>query len=833
MINKSLLFVIFFLLSLLTYGQNTNTLVKGVVTDSVTNETIPYATIKVLAKDNPATMIKAVASDDNGAFEVTVNKSGDYLLSISSLGKGTLNIPFEVKGQKSVDLGKLNMKDDENALSEVVISADKPLVKVDLDKITYSMETDPEAKTNNVLDMLRKVPMVTVDGEENIQLKGSTNFKIYMNGKPSNMVSNNPKEVLRGMPANTVKDIEVITDPGAKYDAEGVAGIINIITQKQTSMGGYTTTLSSGVNSFGGVHGGIYLMLKYGRVGFTGNYNYNRYKNPRGNYSSFREDYNDFNTKYLYQNGTNKGNGNGQYGNGELSFELDTLNLINISFNRFEGRHKNYSDWITELQNGNHDTMYEYSRNGYSKGTFGGTGINVDYQRTFNKKDQLLTSSYRYNYNPNDSESDNDYKGINDPTNRFTRHDRQFTDANMKEHTFQIDFTTPFGKMHTVEAGVKYIIRLNKSNSGYDDLDLSSGIWIPRPVMPDNEFKHRQDIVAGYAGYSLKWQKWGFKTGLRYEATWLDAEFPIDENRNFKNDYSNVVPSVTATYQLKPTQTFRLGYNMRISRPGIWQLNPYENTSDSSYIRRGNPELDAEKSHSLSLNYSYFNPKLNINTNLSYNFADNSIQSITELINGVNYTTYDNIGKRKNVYLSVYVNWSITNKLRLYSNLGGSYTDIRTNNDENLSNHGFNTNLYAGLQYNLPKDWDLYANAGYFSPQINLQGKGSSFNYNVFRIQKGFLDKRLIISAFAFSPFAKNMSFKNTENRNTDYYFESNNEYRRRQFGIRVSFRFGELKTQLKKTRRSIVNDDMSGAGGGQGSAGGQGSGQGGGGQQQ
>jgi len=832
MINRCLLFVIFSFISVLTYSQSAGTLVKGIVSDSLTNETIPYATIKVLDKDNPSVMIKAVASDDKGAFEVSITKNGEYILSVASLGKETFSMPFEIKGEKTLNLGTLNIKDDENALSEVVISADKPLVKVDLDKITYSMETDPEAKTNNVLDMLRKVPMVTVDGEENIQLKGSSSFKIYMNGKPSNMVSNNPKEVLRGMPANTVKDIEVITDPGAKYDAEGVTGIINIVTHKQTSMGGYTATINSSVNSFGGVGAGVYTMLKYGKVGFTGNYNFDRYKNPGGSYNSFREYYGSDNAKYLYQNGSSENNGNGQYGHGEFSFELDTLNLINVSFNRFEGRGKNYSDWIEEMQDNNHITGYKYSRDSRGKNTFGGTGINFDYQRTFSKKDQLLTSSYRYNYNPNDSESDNDYKGIVDPTNRFTRHDRQFSDANMKEHTFQIDFTTPFGKMHTIEAGAKYIIRLNKSNSGYEDLDGSNN-WIPRPVIPENKFEHRQDIVAGYGGYSFKLGKWGLKTGLRYEATWLEAKFPIDETRNFKNDYSDFVPSLTATYQLKPTQTLRAGYNMRIWRPGIWQLNPYTNTADSSYITQGNPRLDAEKSHSISLNYSYFNPKFNMNVNLSYSFTDNSIQSISEIREDqvtkrqVTYTTYDNIGKSNNVYFSTYFNWSITNKLRLYSNLGGSYTNIKTNNDQGLSNHGFAANIYAGLQYSLPKDWSVYANGGYSSPYISLQGKGSSFNYNVFRVQKGFIQNRLNISVFAFSPFAKNMSYKSKETRNPNYYFERNNEYERRQFGVRVSFRFGELKTQIKKAQRGIVNDDTQGGGGGQGA------GQGGGVQQQ
>lgn len=822
MSKKCFLLVIIASISVLTYAQTGNIAIKGKVIDSLTNETIPFATIKIVDKADPS-QVKAVASDDKGSFTLTMNKSGEYILSAQFIGKKTAFKPFSIKAEKTIDLGDIVMMDDENSLSEVVVSADKPLVKVDLDKITYSMETDPESKTNNVLDMLKKVPMITVDGEENIQLKGSSSFVIYLNGKPSNMITNNPKDVLRGMPANTVKDIEVITDPGAKYDAEGVAGIINIVTQKQTSTNGYTATLNSSADTFGSFGGGVYTMLKYGKIGFTGNYNVNKRKNPRGEYHSYRNDLlPGGNNRYLYEDGTSKNNMLGQFGSGELSFEIDTLNLINVSFNRFEGRGKNYSDWISEMQNQNYDILEKYSRNGKGKNTFGGTGINVDYQRTFNKKDQLLTSSYRYNYNPNDSESGNNYKNI---VNYRDSANRQYSDAHMDEHTFQIDFTTPFGKLHSIETGLKYIIRLNRSNSGYEDLDMTTGIWNPRPDEPMNEFKHRQDILGAYGGYSLKWKKWGFKTGLRYEATWLDVKYPIDQSYNFDTDYSNLIPSVTATYQLKPTQTFRLGYNMRISRPGIWQLNPYFNDSNPNYIRQGNADLEAEKSHSISANYSYFNPKFNMNMNMSYRFANNSIQSVTSIIeggdyDGASYTTYDNIGKNRNIYLSAYFNWSITNKLRLYSNLGGSYVNIKANNESNLSNHGFGANVYAGAQYSLPLDFTVYANGGYFSPHIMLQGKGSTFSFHSFSVQKGFMDKRLNVSIYANSPFMKDRTFKNTQETDT-YYFRSENQFKQRMVGVRVSFRFGELKTQLKKTKRSIVNDDVQSGGQGESGQGG------------
>lgn len=811
-----------------SYGQNSaaNVSIKGQVVDSLTNETIPYATVRVSAKATPQTILKALATDDNGKFQMSMNQKGEFLLFVEFLGKNTVMKPITIASERVIDLGKIPMGDNSQTLSEVVISATKPLVQVDLDKIVYSMEDDPEAKTNTVLDMLKKVPMVTVDGEENIQLKGSSSFKIYMNGKPSNMITNNPKDVLRSMPANTVKEIKVITDPGAKYDAEGVVGIIDIITQSNSSMGGYNATLNGRVDDRGGYGVGGYLMLKYGKIGFSGGYNFSEWKRPWGTSTSYRETLADvYNEKYLYNNGRSKNNSKGQYGSGELSYEIDTLNLINIGFSRYHGNGKSFSETVVEMQDADRNTDYRYDNNSNGRNTYGGTDLKADYQRTFKKKDQLLTASYLYSYNPNDSKSYSDISNIvnagNLPDDASTN--RQFSDANMKEHTFQVDFVTPFGKIHNVEAGVKYILRMNKSNSGRENLE-ASGEWIPEENYADR-FKHEQDIVAAYGGYNAKFSKWGVKTGLRYEATWLDAKFPLKDEQNFKVDYSNLVPSATVTYQIKQSQNIRIGYNMRISRPGIWQLNPYVNSTDPQNIRIGNPELDAVKSHSLNANYGFFTPKVNLNVNMSYNFENNGIEDVSVLENGVVTTTPQNIGKRKNLRMSAYINWSPNQKIRLYSNMSGGYVDIKTNTapsyqGQKTSNNGFTGNIYAGGQYSFPKSLRFYVNAGYYSPWIGLQDKGSSFSYYSFSVSKGFMNDKLNFRAYAQNPFKKNREFRN-ETTTPMFYMESISNSRMRSFGVSVSFRFGEMKEQIKKTRRSISNDDSMGEGSGQGQSGG------------
>lgn len=200
--------------------------VKGVLVDSLSNEGEPYSTIRISLKSNPAKPVKLAVTDTNGKFSERLVSPGTYLISFSSVGKRTVQKEFTVSDTKKVaDLGHIQMAEATEMLKGVEVVAQKPLVKAEIDKVTYSIEDDPDSKTNSTLEMLRKVPLVTVDGEDKIQVNGSSNFKVHVNGKPNNMMSNNPTEVLKSLPANSVKSIEVITDPGAKYDAEGVGGI--------------------------------------------------------------------------------------------------------------------------------------------------------------------------------------------------------------------------------------------------------------------------------------------------------------------------------------------------------------------------------------------------------------------------------------------------------------------------------------------------------------------------------------------------------------------------------------------------------------------------------
>ena len=279
---KCSLLLIMLVVSSLVAAQNAAPTfqIKGVLLDSLTQEGEPYATIKIVKKEAPANALKMLVTDMKGKFQEKVPGTGNFVMTISSIGRNTIVKDFTVKaGEKLVDFGTLYITDASNELGQVEVVAQKPLVKADIDKIEYNVQDDPDSKSNSVLEMLRKVPLVTVDGEDNIKVNGSSSFKVYVNGKPNNMMSNNPTEVLKSMPANSIKHIEVITNPGPKYDAEGVGGILNIVTVG-SGLEGYTATFSGNVSNMG-AGGGLFGTVKSGKLTVSARYNYNYNDRPR------------------------------------------------------------------------------------------------------------------------------------------------------------------------------------------------------------------------------------------------------------------------------------------------------------------------------------------------------------------------------------------------------------------------------------------------------------------------------------------------------------------------------------------------------------------------
>ena len=786
-------------LPLAAQNKSANYQVSGQIVEKITGNGVPFAT--VIIKNDSIKEKKALACNVSGQFSINLSAPNKYILTVSAVGYKEFSIPVNVSELKT-DLGKLSMEEGIE-LKEVVISAQKPLVKMDLDKIVYSMESDPEAQTNNTLEMLYKVPLVTVDAEENITVNGQSNFKVLVNGKSSSMMSTNLKEVLKSLPANTVKEIEVITNPSSKYDAEGVGGILNIITNKKTP-GGYNGSVSSGINSRGSINGSVYLATKIDKLSFSLRYYGNQFIQPKAENHTTSEYYNNTDYHYSSSNGNSSYKGLSNGFSGEASYEIDSLNLISLSFWGYQGSYKTNGSGETQYINITNDITRMYTSYLNNRDSYGYLSGNIDYQKTYKKPDKSLTFSYKLDNNPSTTRNSSDIFGV---INYPSYHQRSANDATGREQTFQTDYYDPLTEMHQLEGGVKFILRQNTSTSETyrnDTVRLDKG----------NDLDYNQYIMGAYLGYVLKLKKFSTKTGLRFERTWNDGVSKTSGiNTNFTNRLFNLVPYITFSLMPKPGQTIKLSYTQRLSRHGIWYLNPYVNDIDSMSINYGNPSLNAEVSHSSELGYTYFTPKFNFSATSSASFVNNSIESISKVLpNGATVTTYENIGKNQRFGLSLYISYRPSGKLNIYYNGSGSYSKLETNNGYAITNEGFSYSGSLGGRWTLWKDGSVNVNSGIYSPSIMLQGKSPAFYYTSIGVSQYLLKRKLMLSLSASDPFWYKKKYIFESN---DITFFTRNEYIQLAQTVRfnITYNFGKMDLQVKKARRGIQNDDLKSGG--------------------
>ena len=788
--------------------------IKGVVLDSLKAAPLGYVTIGV-RESGKKEALKSTYTKDKGTFEITGLAPKPYEVVVNYVGfrakvirvAGTAASPI-------VDLGRISLSPTSSQLKEVEVTAQKLLIKHDIDKITYDVEADPESKTITALDMLRKVPLVTVDAEDNIQLKGSGSYRVLINGKTSSLFVRDPKEVLKSMPANTIKNIEIITTPPAKYEAEGVGGIINIITVKK-SLGGYNGSVNAGASDPFAYHLGGYLTAKAGKFGFSGYYGHNYNASPTNESNLFRDDF--VRQTRLNQQGGNTNRGRFDYLDGNLSFELDSLNLItsNFSFKKSNNRN-NIFQQVTNTNYAGEPTL-AYTRLSNGRGGWNGYDIGLDYQRSFRKsKDQLFTLSYKFNNSGNDSYNAFSINTEGKPSVLSITNN----DGTTGEHTVQADYVQPIGKQ-TLEVGLKTISRLSNSDYSYANKEPDTDEYIIDPEQTNN-FDYRQDILAGYTSFGFKKGDWGLRVGARLEETIIKANFESSATAA-DQDYFNLIPSIALSRKLKDMKTLKGAYTQRIQRPGLWYLNPYENRIDPRNIYYGNPDLLAAISHAFDLSYSTMIKKSMINTSLSYNFTNNSIQQFTTLgADSVARTTYGNIGQNRRLGLSGNGNINVTKNLNLNMNANLSFVQLNgflnrtvdgVNVPAEVKNNGFTANVFAYAGYKFPKGFRASGNIGFNTPQVLLQGKSAGYMFNSFSVNKSLFKKEKgSINLSVSSPFQKNRRWFN-ELEDVNFYQSSENFYRMRRINVSFSYRFGKLKTDIARKKRGIKNDDVQGGG--------------------
>jgi hypothetical protein len=789
---------------LLAQNQDGLIRIKGVLKDSASTKSLAYVLVGVRESDKKD-LIKTVYTKEDGSFEITGLQGQGYELVISSLGFKSKIIPLQQfpATNAEVDIGEVGLAIAVSLLQEVEVTAGKKLVKQDIDKLTYDVEADPESQTAIVLDILRKVPMVTVDAEDNIKLKGSGNFKVLVNGRASSMFERNPKEVFKSMPASSIKSIEVITNPSAKYDGEGLGGIINIITHRR-SPGGYNGSVNLGLIQPKGYNGSSYLTAKAGKFGITNYFGTGFYTTPTTASNLFRNDV-ERKTR-LSQQGITNHQGDYRYHSLEGSFELDSLNLFTAYMYMNGGSYDSYLQQNVRNEKTTGLLLQDYIRIDDSFSKWNNYDLGADYQRGFhNHKERLLTFSYRFGNYTNNYNSDFTFE----PVFNF-RQPKGLTGntGNATEETWQVDYVQPIRKQ-TLELGVKSIHRSNTSAYKYLSYDTKESQYLLDPAL-SNSLNYDQEIAAAYSSLTIRLNKWSGKLGARWENTKVNANFHTSD-AVVDQGYFNFLPSAYLFRQLTEESRVKLSYNQRIERPGLRYINPYVNVIDPKNIFYGNPELEAAISHFIDVEFSADIKESFVTASMYYNFTNQVIQQFTILgPDDITRTTYGNIGENRRFGFNFYGNFPITKKLTLNINTNATYQWWNSIVGGKLvETEGPAGNATGNLSYNFGKNWRFNANFSYNSRLILVQGRSSGYINNSASVSKEFLRSRKASITFSASnPFQRERFVYSQLN---DPVFTQRQEffYIVRRFNASFNYRFGKLKEDIARKKRGIYNDDL------------------------
>lgn len=767
------------------------------VVDSASGQALENITVSLHTTSN--VFITNTLTKADGSFKFLLAQGSPYRMSIAAVGYTSRTIEVSPSDSTAINFGTILLKSKHTSLAAITVTGSKPLVKQEIDRLSYDLQADPESKSSSVLEMMRKVPLLSVDGEGNIELKGSSSYRILVNGKPSAMMDRNVKEVLRSMPAATIQKIEVITTPPSKYDAEGLAGIINIITNKKLPAG-YSGTINANVTApTGGPGGGASFSARKGKLGITAFTGGGIYNTP----STF--DYNERtspNALLSQQNQKEKDSRSAYFGT-EVSYEIDSLHLLSASFNKSGS---NETGNATQLSVSQGQALQQYQLTNANEGKGNSTDASLNYQLGNAKnKDELFTLSYRYYAYGYDNQSDIGFtQRLNYTEPAYQQNDK----GNSNEHTVQLDYVTKLKKVG-IEAGIKGIFRNNNSDFRYLQENGVNGIFELDPQRT-NQFNNTQNIYAAYNTYQFSLGSFNVKAGIRLEHTRIHADF-LTSQTTIAEQQLNLLPAIAFSYRVNTASTFNFGFMQRIQRPGIYQLNPFVNRSNPNVESSGNPELRPVVANAIQLGYS-LQKKVFVNISMDYTFFNSLINQVAVFDAATNITrsTYQNTGTARLLGANLNVNYPISKKWSFSTNSKVFYGQIKgMSGSTAISTSGLMYSIGANSGYRFEKGWRANASFNYKSPSFTLQRESNAVTNSSFSVSKELIANQLTFSFATNNPFSKYrtnttvLTGPEFEQYITDVsYFRS--------FRLSLNYSFGKLSQAVKKSTRTIKNDDVS-----------------------
>ncbi|MED9900885.1 MAG: outer membrane beta-barrel protein [Bacteroidales bacterium] len=710
-----------------------------------------------------------------------------------------------IAGAQQVDTtGFYSEKRD--TLKAAAVTVRRDLVTADADKLTYNVQADPKAEGSNLIDILRAVPMLSINGDEEVLLNGSNDYKVLVNGRSTGMLARNFNQLIKTIPASSIKEIQVITNPPVKYDAEGIGGIINIVLARRLKSG-YSGSLGANASTIGSVSGNGYLNAQLGKFTFSANASGMYYPTPKAhgvtdieNYSSDDHHYQrlDFTSDNPFYSGAFSL---------EASYEPDSLNLITLSgWTNFQKQLGEYditeSFWNTSRVKTIEMQQPTVRTNRYN--TFSGE---LAYQKTFRNDGGILTFSYAIDGNPNSTENDVIVVPI---LNYPDYHRHSFNTEHTIQQVGQIDYFATLQKTHQIESGAKYTLRSHVADSQDELWDYAEEKW----VIDDsnvNDLDYQQHIFAAYASYGYRFSKLTLKAGTRLEYTLnRGLSKSASGNLTFDNSNFNIVPYLNAAWKIDSRNTLSASYTRRLGRPSVTYLNPYI-FEESPYSKmHGNPDLRTVVSDALTLTYRTSGETWDLTARTYGSLCNNKIEYLSEVYpDGVKVSTYENAVTYNHINQMLSFNWNPGQRFSLQSSAQVGYNYFYAPS-LNQKNDGVEWAFDLSTNVVLWNGATAFASGSISGGETTLQRTyhGVDYAYSL-GLRQGFLQNRLVLSVSAIMPF-QNRYAAPVRDTYTDTYYQHNESWHNpRQFRLGVTWRFGKTTINFKHAKKTEVSDKL------------------------
>jgi len=698
--------------------------IKGEVIDKSKNLPVEFATISLFTKKDTA-IIGGTIADDKGAFVIQDLPFGRYFIKVNFIGykEKIIDSVFIRPNNTEVNLGKILLAENSEILNTVEVSAEKGNMQIGIDRKVFNVDKSIVSQGGNANDVLQQIPSVNVDMDGNVSLRGSGNVTVLIDGKPSSITGSSRQAILQQIPASSIESIEVITNPSAKYDPDGMAGIINIV-MKKNKLTGFNAGIVIGVGTRDKYNASANASYRTKKINIYANYGY-RLDNRFGNGYSIRKNLLADTTFTLKEtSSSNKRNISHNIKTG-LEYYINDKNTIGASVLYNTGNEYSPQKLLFEEFDENNLFVGGYSRDVTDNGSSGNIDYSIDYRKQFSKPKQELVFTGTLSDSKGKKISNyNQYNYLliyaplgNSPLNQLI----ETTDKN-KITVIQLDYTNPFKNQSKLETGLKTTLRTIDNDFYSQSFNYSENILKDDSLL-NNHFIYNEQVYAAYTTYAGKFKGIGFQIGARAEQTLTESKL-ITTNEKYNRNYFSFFPSAHFSYKLKKEQELQLSYSRRINRPGIRSLNPFKDYTNPYNIHYGNPFLKPEYIDAYEFNYmKYF--KKSVFTSSIYYRQTNDVMMRYKIIGDstISYVTHINLNTSTSYGVEVIVKadilkwWNITASANIFRNV------INAKNVEaDLQNENFSYNAKLISNTRVWKNMDIQLAANYTGPWATAQG---------------------------------------------------------------------------------------------------------------